>query len=143
MQHSSSRTAGMTGTSSLKEAELMSVTACSSVIPLFNVEEHVLVQAINNLSMKVQKELAATKSMGTKGNYVILKLENDSVEYIEKINLNVLESILIENRAAVKSPESECSFVMTSINNMRDAKSLYPLTDLESVVLRIKEVINF
>lgn len=111
----------------------------SSQTALFTGEEHMLVAAIINLSMRVQKELAVT-STGTKGNYVILKLENDSVEYIEKINLNVLESILIENRSAVKSPENECSFVMTSINNMRDAKSLYPLTDQESVVLRIKEV---
>ena len=111
-------------------------------------EERMLAQAINNLSMKVQKELAATSTQ-TKGTYVILKLENDSVEYIEKININVLESLLIESRQAVKkSPENECSFVMTSINNTPNysridvnKKSLYPLNELESIVLRVKEIL--
>lgn len=106
---------------------------------LFSSDEHILFQPISNLSMKVQKDLAAT-SNGTKGNYVILKLENESIEYIQRINLNVLKAIVIETREAVKSPESECSFVMTSVINMKEVRSLFPLTDLESFILRVKEV---
>lgn len=116
----------------------------------------------------MQKELAATKSStGSKGNYVVLKLENDSVEYIERINMGVLDAIVVENnrtrswcganKSLGKSPENECSLVMTSINNTTlplpppqppsrhpldpHHSLLYPLTDLESVVVRIKEVL--
>ena len=123
---------------------------------LFDSDEynHMLSQPINSLSMKIQKELATTSASTTKGNFVILKLEADSIDYLERINLNVMEAVLVEassrrpllsgggNEAAMKSPESECSLAMTSIINPDMGKtSLFPISDLESLVVRIKDVL--
>lgn len=124
---------------------------------LFDSDDHMLSQPINSLSMKIQKELATTSASTTKGNFVILKLEPESIDYLERINLNVMEAVLVEassrrpllsrgggggNEAAMKSPESECSLAMTSIINPDIGKtSLFPLSDLESLVVRIKDVL--
>lgn len=124
------------------EAERNKNIAQSSIkISIFNTEEnrHILSQSINSLATKIQKEKASFEN--GKGNYVILKLENDSIDYIEKINFDILHSILVES--SNKSPENECSRVMINLNRAGsdDDLFLFQINDLESIVARIKDVL--
>ena len=126
----------------LNEADLNQKKAHPSMkISIFNTDEnkHLLSQSINSLSTKIQKDNASFES--GKGNFVILKLENDAIDYIEKVNFDVLHSLLVESSKS--SPENECARVMINLNraDSTDNLFLFQITDLESTVARIKNVL--
>jgi hypothetical protein len=55
--------------------------------------KHLLIQSINNLSNRIQQTKVEIDDSG-KGNYVILKLENEALDHIEQTILNIFNLIL-------------------------------------------------
>jgi hypothetical protein len=123
---------------------------------LINTSEnkHLLIKAISDLSTRIQQNRVQLDESVDKGNYIILKLENDALDHIETIILDVFNSILIAAPDLIdqNGPETDLtnSFITNNNTNKNNSNcavnsnnylNLTPIATIAEAELKTRQVL--
>jgi hypothetical protein len=101
--------------------------------------KHLLIQSINNLSNRIQQTKVEIDDSG-KGNYVILKLENEALDHIEHTILNIFNSILTASGDEDQSTPEQTLTMFHAMNSTGSSGSSVFGTSMNSAMMLMNQL---
>ena len=118
--------------------------------------KHLFIQAINHLSTRIQQPRVQLENETANDKYIILKLENEALDYIEQATFSIFNSILCASGDDQTTPEATLtmSYTLSSPNSSgttspntstgalaQTSQPLAPVSNLNEAEFKVRQIL--